>query len=182
MEMFENISEVIANIGRAALFGFCVGFPFDVITSWSVKRKPSQKMLFAADFGYCLFVGFAFFVMLLAFADGCLRIAWFVTAFVGAVIYKLLLSRFVKRGSERVFSVCTAVNLFLKIRVFDPIRRFLKKILAISLKPLKFLIKYIKIVLFGAKSTIVRKRISGRKRKWLRKRNKTQNRKASYRE
>ena len=129
MEMFENINEVVANIGRTALFGFCASLPLDVITAWNDKKKPSPQRLFVIDFAYCLFVALAFFVTLLVFAEGRLRVIWFVSAFVGVLVYRWLIGSLIRRTSEKVISWITAVSLFVRKSFFAPIGRFLKKII-----------------------------------------------------
>lgn len=182
MDMFESISNVLANIGRCALFGFCVSLPFDLIEVWDKRKKPSPKALFAADAGYCVAVALAFFAMLLAFADGSLRLGWFISAALGALIYKYLMSRFLKKAFFLLFEYVEKVKACVMKFLFAPTRFFIEKICNILIKPLKFLLKHIKIVMIRLKAEKVRKKISGRKRKWRQEQNKVLKGKAGCRE
>ncbi len=178
MEMFENVGSVLANIGRTALFGFCAAVPLDFITVWDKIKKPSVKAVFAADIAYCLSIAFTFFIMLLTFSDGSIRLLWIISSLFGAGIYRFLLCKTVKKVLCTVFRAFERVKSILKRCVFVPLFLFVKKIVEILLKPLKFALEYIKIALYGFKTDRVRKRIAGRKLKWLRKQNKMQKRKA----
>lgn len=177
MEMFENVGSVLMNIGRTAFFGFCVSFPLEIISVWNRVKAPSKKAVFSADIAYCISIAFVFFMLLLEFSDGSLRIVWFISVALGGLVYKYTLGKPVSKLIRFVFCAFDRFVGFFKKTVFHPVRLFLKKILRISLKPLQFLLKYIRIIGYDIKIKKVRKRIAGRKRKWLRKQNKTLRRK-----
>ena len=177
MLMFEETGAVVLNMLRAAVFGMCAGVLFDLIYAFDRVCAMKKSSLFAVDVGWCLFTALAFFVMLLAHADGEMRLLWFACAASGGALYVRVFGKLVRRvlvcGVRLLKRICRAVFRW----ILRPVGLFIKKIFVFFIKPLKLLKKCITIAIYRFKLGKTKRRISGRKREWLREQEKAQRKK-----
>lgn len=172
MQMFEDTGAVLLNMLRLMLYGGAAGLALEAVNGWNAAVRPKKKLLFAADLGWCLSAAFGFFMLLLAYADGALRLLWFVCAGAGYLLYRRLLGRHAKRAFSAFFRVRARARRLLRRRVFGPVAVASKKIAIFLSKPLIFFVGCIKMALYRLKAGKVKRKIKGRKRRWLRERKK----------
>lgn len=174
MQMFEDVGEVLTNMLRLMLFGGAAGLALEAVSAWNAAVRPNKKLLFAADLGWCLAAAFGFFALLLAYADGALRLLWFICAGAGYFVYRRTLGNAAKRALTALFRLRSRARRALRRRVFAPAAVLSKKIAVFFSKPLIFFAGCIKMALYRLKSGKIRRRIKGRKRRWLQDRKKAQ--------
>lgn len=178
MLMFEETGAVVVNMLRTAVFGMCAGVPFDLIYAFVRVRAPKKRTVFAADAGWCLFTALAFFAMLLAHADGQMRMMWFVCVIGGGALYGRVFSKPMRRLLVCAVRLSVRFCRFVRRCLLHPVILAVKKILVFFIKPLKLLKKCITIAMYRLKLGKRKRRISGRKREWLREQEKTQRKRA----
>ena len=174
MQMFDETGAVLLNMLRLAAFGAAAELAFEVINGWNKARRPNKKALFAADVGWCLCAAACFFMLLLAYADGSLRLLWFVCAAAGFSLFSRAPGRLARRAFAAFFRLTAKLRRFIFKRILSPAAASAKKILVFFSKPLIFFAGCIKMTLYRLKSGKIRRRIAGRKRKWLRERKKAE--------
>lgn len=170
MQMFDATGAVLLNVLRTAAFGAAAGLTLDIVNGWKSALRPKKAALFAADLAWCVSAAVCFFMLLLAFADGSLRLLWFIGAACGGYAYSALLGRTVRRVFAALFRLLARAAGRVRAGVLRPIAAASKKTAVFFSKPLIFLLRCIKITLYGLKSGKVKRRIAGRKRRWLRER------------
>ncbi|MBO4584065.1 MAG: hypothetical protein J5756_03260 [Clostridia bacterium] len=174
MEFFSDTGEVLMNVLRSALYGAAAGLALEVVNGWNAAVRPNKKALFAADLGWCLCAALGFFMLLLKFADGELRLIWFAGAAAGYFAYRRVAGRAAKRAFKACFRFFARVRKRIRERVLRPAGAAAKKILIFLSKPLIFFARCIKMAIYWVKSGKIKRRIARRKRKWLREREKAQ--------
>ena len=74
MKFFDDTGAVLVNVLRVALFGAAADLALEIISGWNAAGRPNKKALFVADLAWCVLSAVCFFILLLAFADGSLRL------------------------------------------------------------------------------------------------------------
>ena len=172
--MFESTGAVLLNALRLAAFGAASSLLLEAVNGWNAARRPNKKALFVADLAWCIAAAAGFFMLLLAYADGSLRLLWFVCAGVGYFVFSSTLGRAARRAFKAVFRFTAMVRRFVLVRIIYPLLAALKKMSVFFSKPLIFFARCIKIALYRLKSGKIERRIVRRKRRWLRRRKKAE--------
>ena len=174
MEFFSDTGAVLLNVLRSAIYGAAAGFALEAVNGWNAAVRPNKKALFAADLGWCLCAAAGFFMLLLKFADGELRLLWFAGAAAGYFAYRRIAGRAARRLFKACFRFFARVRKWARERILRPACAAAKKIFIFSSKPLIFFSRCIKMAVYWVKSGKIKRRIARRKRKWLRDREKAQ--------
>lgn len=172
MQFFDDTGAVLVNMLRLAVYGAAAEFALEVINGWNSARRPNKKALFAADLGWSIFAAAGFFLLLLAYADGALRLLWFACAFAGGFVFRRLFGQPTKRAFAAYFRFTASVWRFVCAHVLNPVVSAAKKIAKFFSKPLIFFTACIKMKAYRLKSGRIRRKIARRKRRWLRERKK----------
>ncbi len=174
MRFFEANGAVLLNILRTVLFGAAAELVLEVINGWRIALRPNRKALFAADLAWSLFSAVGFFMLLLAYADGSLRLLWFACAAAGVFLFRRLFGA----PSRRVFAFCfrLAAKLcgFIRSCILLPCLSYFKKTVIFFSKPLIFFARCIKMTMYRVKIGRTGRKIVRRKRRWLRRRKKAE--------
>ena len=172
MRFFEANGAVLLNILRTVLFGAAAELVLEMINGWMIALRPNKKAVFAADLAWCLFSATGFFMLLLAYADGSLRLLWFAGAAAGAFLFRRLLGA----PARRVFAFCFRLAAkpfgFIRSYILHPSLLFLKKAAVFFSKPLIFFARCIKMTMYELKIGGIGRKTVRRKRRWLRRRKK----------
>lgn len=174
MRFFDDTGAVLLNMLRIAAFGAAAELALEMINGWISAVRPNKKALFAADLAWSVCVALSFFMLLLAYADGSLRLLWFACAAAGFFTFRRLSGR----CARRVFAVCFRFAAracgFVRSRIIAPCLYISKKTAIFFSKPLIFFARCIKMTTNSIKSGRIERRIVRRKRRWLRERKKAQ--------
>ena len=174
MQMFDDTGAVLINMLRLAAFGAAAELALEVINGWNKARRPNKKALFAADLGWSVCAAACFFMLLLAYADGSLRLLWFLCAAAGFFAFARAPGRLARRAFAAFFRFTAKVRSFVFKRILTPVAVSAKKTVIFFSKPLIFFVRCIRMAIYRLKSGKVRRRIAGRKRRWLRERKKAE--------
>lgn len=178
MRFFDDTGAVLLNMLRLAACGAAAELALEVINGWSSARRPNKKALFAVDLAWSVFAAAGFFLLLLAYADGALRLLWFACAFAGAFAFRRLLGKPVRRAFSSYFRFTARARRLVCARVLRPALTAAKKIAVFFSKPLIFFTGCIKMATYKIKSGKIRRRIDRRKRRWHREREKAEKERA----
>lgn len=172
MQMFDDTGAVLLNALRLAAFGAAAALALEAINGWNSARRRGRAALFAVDLAWCLLTAAGFFTLLLAYADGSLRLIWFACAAAGGFAFSRLLGKPARRAFRAFFRLAARAGRFVRACVLRPAASATKKIVIFSSKPLIFFLKCIKIAAYRLKSGRIERKIVRRKRRWLRDRKK----------
>ena len=178
MRFFDDTGAVLLNMLRLAAYGAAAELALEVINGWNSARRPNKKALFAADLAWSVFAAAGFFLLLLAYADGALRLLWFACALAGGSAFRRTLGKPAARAFSAFFRFTARVWRFAVARVLRPSLSAAKKIAVFFSKPLIFFAGCIKMTAYKIKSGKIRRRIDRRKRRWLRRRKKAEKERA----
>ena len=170
--MFDSTGAVLINMLRLAAFGAAASFALEAVNGWNAARRPRRTALFAVDLIWCIITAASFFMLLLAYADGSLRLLWFICAGAGFFAFGHTVGRGVRRCFKAFFRFTAAVRRSVRVHILRPTILTAKKNVVFFSKPLIFFKRCIKITVYRLKSGKIERRIVRRKRKWLRDRKK----------
>lgn len=174
MRFFEDNGAVLLNILRTVAFGAAADFLLEMINGWRIALRPNKKALFAADLAWCVFSAVGFFMLLLAYADGSLRLLWFAGAATGIFLFRRLFGVAARRVFAACFRLAAKLCGFIRSYILLPCLSSLKKAAIFFSKPLIFFARCIKMTMYRLKIGRTGRKIVRRKRKWLRKREKAE--------
>ena len=176
MQMFDDTGAVLLNMLRLFACGAAASLAFEIVSGWNAARRPGKKTLFAADLAWCVFAAAGFFMLLLAYADGSLRLLWFVCAGAGYFAFRRIFGRAARRAFKAYFRFTARVRRFIRARFLHPLISVAKKSGKFFSKPLIFFGRCIKMARYRLKSGKIERKIAWRKRKWLQDRKKAEKR------
>ncbi len=101
-----DLSVQIENLMPFAGLGFILGLLYDILGLFRKTFPKNRVIVFVVDFVFCLFVSVSSFLLLLATANGFIRVYLLIAQILGAVIYFLtfgtLVSSVVRLISESI--------------------------------------------------------------------------------
>ena len=174
MRFFDDTGAVLLNMLRTALFGAAADLLLEMINGWKIALRPNKKALFAADLAWCVFSAIGFFMLLLTYADGSLRLLWFACAAAGVFAFRRLFGAPARRVFATCFRFAAKMFGFVRLYILIPCLSLLKKTAIIFSKPLIFFMRCIKMAVYRAKIGRIERRIVRRKRRWLQRRKKAE--------
>lgn len=121
------------------LLGFSFGILYDVFRFFRLVFK-SVKIQFVIDFLYFVIISFTYFIFLLAYNNGQVRVYYFTLSFIGFLFYMLTLFRLTEHGEK--FIALNLRNLLRKVtkslkKVLQFIRNVYYNKIVLRLKPLR---------------------------------------------
>lgn len=127
------------------LLGMAAAILYDVLRAVNKVFRPNAVVVFLFDILYWFILTLSFFTFFMIFTNGQVRMFAIWGAVAGFTFFFLLLSKITLFVFSKIFSVFKFI--------FNKFKRFLIGFAAVFMKMMRFLKKFLKNVLFGAKKS-----------------------------
>jgi spore cortex biosynthesis protein YabQ len=142
MELY--LARQTVTFGYACLLGAALGAVYDLFRLLRIARAPRRGVVFVQDLVFFLFCAVATFLFLLIQNEGVIRAFLLIGELLGAIIYSLTLGGLMMRAGVRVLHAVKKLLAFVRRHILQPIWRFFYGIVAMFLRPIRFLWKKLK--------------------------------------